>query len=179
MNRLPEPPARQPHATQAGQPINPDAQAFLADVEDALKAATKPAPLVPTSFRNDSLPSTPTIGPTPPVPQPGRPAMSQGATDASVLMLAGAGSVSMVSISAGVLMYLSQYADPVVCGIVLGAPTVVVLALCRLMRRAKEVVQAAPPVIHQTYIGTVHQDARTLNTTNRGVIANTRNQLPK
>ncbi|MFE2689322.1 hypothetical protein [Streptomyces mirabilis] len=113
----------------------------------------------------------------PPVQQPGRTAMSQGATDASVLMLAGAGSVSMVSVSAGILMYLSQYADPVVCGIVLGAPTVVVLALCRLVRRAKEVVEAAPPVIHQHYEGTVIQDNTEINTHTRGVIARTNNRF--
>ncbi|MFJ8896756.1 hypothetical protein ACIRCZ_19395 [Leifsonia sp. NPDC102414] len=114
-----------------------------------------------------------------PVQQPGRTAMSQGATDASVLMLAGAGSVSMVSVSAGILMYLSQYADPVVCGIVLGAPTVVVLALCRLVRRAKEVVEAAPPVIHNHYEGTVIQDNTEINTHTRGVIARTRNHFDR
>ncbi|MCX4411627.1 hypothetical protein OG840_61795 [Streptomyces sp. NBC_01764] len=124
-------------------------------------------------------PTAPTVGTAPPERQPGRAPMSQGATDASVLMLAGAGSVSMVSVSAGILMYLSQYADPVVCGIVLGAPTVVVLALCRLVRRAKEVVEAAPPVIHNHYEGTVIQDNTEINTHTRGVIARTRNHFDR
>ena len=84
----------------------------------------------------------------------------------------------MVSVSAGVLMYLSQYADPVVCGIVLGAPTVVVLALCRLVRRAKETIQAAPPVIHQHYNGPVTHHTQNVTSNARGLIANTRNQLP-
>ncbi|MEW1926375.1 hypothetical protein [Streptomyces sp. NPDC088360] len=145
-------------------------------IEDGFRPEPLAAPVhTPTSFCDDS--PTPVIGTAPPVPQPGRPPMSQGATDASVLMLAGAGSLSMVSVSAGVVMYLSQYADPVVCGVVLGGPTVVVLALCRLVRRTKEVVQAAPPVIHQHYEGTVIQDNTEINT--RGVIARTTNRFDR
>ncbi|MBZ3918128.1 hypothetical protein [Streptomyces acidiscabies] len=159
----------------------------LTDAEAEVEAlrlitdAYRPAPPAPvqtptaTSFRDPT--PVPAIGTAPPERQPGRAPMSQGATDASVLMLAGAGSVSMVSVSAGILMYLSQYADPVVCGIVLGAPTVVVLALCRLVRRAKEAVAAAPPVIHQHYEGTVHQDHSSYSTETRGLIARTRNEI--
>ncbi|CUW33415.1 MULTISPECIES: hypothetical protein [Streptomyces] len=130
------------------------------------------------TFYRDVSP-VPAIGTAPPVQQPGRVPMSQRATDASVLMLAGAGSMSMVSVSTGILMYLSQYADPVVCGVVLGAPTVVVLALCRLARRAKEVVQAAPPVIHQHYEGAVTQNNTEITTNNRGVIARTNNRFDR
>ncbi|MCX4481975.1 hypothetical protein OOK44_36980 [Streptomyces cellulosae] len=130
------------------------------------------------TFYKDVAP-VPAIGTAPPEPQPGRTAMSQRATDASVLMLAGAGSVSMVSVSAGILMYLSQYADPVVCGVVLGGPTVVVLALCRLVRRTKEVVEAAPPVIHNHYEGTVTQNSTEITTNTRGVIARTRNHFDR
>jgi hypothetical protein len=127
----------------------------------------------PTSYRNDSLPATSTIGTAPPVPQPGRPPMSQGATDASVLMIAGAGSVSMVSLSAGVLMYLSQYADPIVCGIVFGAPTAVVLALGRLAKRAKGVL---PEEHHHHYEGPVYQDQRNVHSHTRGLWAKTTNE---
>ncbi|MFD7867603.1 hypothetical protein [Streptomyces sp. NPDC059783] len=137
---------------------------------------TPPAPVpTATSYRDPIKP--PAYGPTPPVPQEGRAPMSQRATDTSVLMLAGAGSVSMVSISAGILMYLSQYADPVACGVVLGGPTVVVLALSRLVRRVKETVEAAPPVIHQHFEGTVHQDHSSYSTQTRGLFARTRNEL--
>ncbi|MFC7871984.1 hypothetical protein ACFUS2_12660 [[Kitasatospora] papulosa] len=122
-------------------------------------------------------PTAPTIGTAPPQAQPGRTPMSQRATDASVLMLAGGGAVSMVSVSAGILMYLSQYADPVACGVVLGAPTVGFLALCRLARRAKEVVEAAPSVVHNHYKGTVVQDNTEINTHTRGVIARTTNRF--
>ncbi|MFE7212522.1 hypothetical protein ACFU93_21510 [Streptomyces sp. NPDC057611] len=130
------------------------------------------------TFYKDVTP-VPATGYAPPVQQHGRAPMSQRATDTSVLMLAAAGSVSMVSVSAGILMYLSQYADPVVCGIVLGAPTAVVLALCRLARRAKEVAQAAPPVIHQHYEGTVIQDNTEVTTHTRGVIARTNNRFDR
>ncbi|MEU3433061.1 hypothetical protein [Streptomyces sp. NPDC006863] len=151
------------------------------------EAEAEAARLIAEGYSNDAPVATfykdavavpaPTVGTTPPERQPGRAPMSQGATDASVLMLAGAGSVSMVSVSAGILMYLSQYADPVVCGIVLGAPTVVVLALCRLVRRAKEVVEAAPPVVHNHYEGTVVQENTEINTHTRGVIARTNNRF--
>ncbi|MEV6357959.1 hypothetical protein [Streptomyces hydrogenans] len=152
-----------------------DAEA-KARAQELIHEAFQPAPL---TFRDPS--PTPAYGDALPVAQPGRPPMSQGATDASVLMLAGAGSVSLVSVSVGVLMYLSQYADPVVCGVVLGAPTVVVLALCRLVTRAKETVAAAPPVIHQHYQGPVHQDHRsvTTTTTTKGVFARTRTDVRK
>lgn len=133
----------------------------------------------PVATRHKDMTPVPAVGTAPPEPQPGRAAMSQRATDTSVLMLAGAGSVSMVSVSAGILMYLSQYADPVVCGIVLGAPTVVVLALCRLVRRAKEVVEAAPPVIHNHYEGTVVQENTEITTHTRGVIARTHNRFDR
>ncbi|MGW6651198.1 hypothetical protein ACWGA4_15440 [Streptomyces rubiginosohelvolus] len=137
------------------------------------------SPVPVASFYKDPIPAptAPTVGTAPPQAQPGRTPMSQAATDASVLMLAGGGAVSMVSVSAGLLMYLSQYADPVVCGVVLGAPTVVVLALCRLVRRAKDVAEAAPPVIHHHYEGTVVQDHTEINTQTRGVIARTTNRF--
>ncbi|RPK69982.1 hypothetical protein EES45_36290 [Streptomyces sp. ADI97-07] len=138
---------------------------------------SRTSPVTPAvTFYKDPTPA-PTVGTAPPQAQPGRTPMSQGATDASVLMLAGGGALSMVSVSAGILMYLSQYADPVACGVVLGAPTVGFLALCRLARRAKEVVEAAPPVVHNHYEGTVVQDNTEINTHTRGVIARTTNRF--
>jgi hypothetical protein len=47
------------------------------------------------------------------------------------------------------------------------------------MKRAKETVEAAPAEIHQHYTGTVIQDQRSLNTTTRGIVAHTRNQIPR
>lgn len=112
----------------------------------------------PTFYR-DPTPDPP-IGPTPPVPQPGRPAMSEKATDASVLMLAGGASTAMVGLTAATLMYVSQYADPVVCALVFGAPTVLVLAISRLVSRAKD---AMPGDTHHHYSGNVQQTHTTVN----------------
>ncbi|MFB7225248.1 hypothetical protein [Streptomyces sp. NPDC056227] len=128
----------------------------------------------PTSYRDDT--PLPVVGDAPPVAQPGRPPMSQKATDASALMLSAGAASLLVGGSASLVMVASGYADPVVCGVILGAPTVLVLALSRLVGRAKAVVEAAPPTIHQHYTGTVVQDSRSISTTTRGVIANTRNQ---
>lgn len=55
-----------------------DAERLIAAVNEAMEP--------PTTYRDPS--PNPTIGTTPPVPQPGRPPMSQKATDASMLMLA-------------------------------------------------------------------------------------------
>ncbi|MFF8728180.1 hypothetical protein ACF073_17050 [Streptomyces sp. NPDC015171] len=123
----------------------------------------------PTAYR-DTAP-VPAYGPTPPVVQPGRPPMSQGATDASVLMLAGGATTAMVGGTAAVLMYASQFADPVVCGLVFGAPTALVLALARLAKRAKPA-----PDVHHHYTGPVYQDQRNVHTTTRGVWAKTTHQ---
>ncbi|RPF33595.1 hypothetical protein [Streptomyces sp. TLI_185] len=123
----------------------------------------------PTTYRDDA--PVPTHGTTPPVVQPGRPPMSQGATDASVLMLTGGATVSMVGLTAAVLMYVSQYADPVVCGLVFGAPTALVLALARLAKKAKPA-----PDVHQHYTGPVYQDRRNVHTRTTGVWAKTNNR---
>ncbi|WP_432020634.1 hypothetical protein [Streptomyces sp. 1222.5] len=123
--------------------------------------------LIATAYRDDA--PLPAHGSTPPVAQPGRPPMSQGATD-SALMLSGAAAVSMTGLTASVLMYASQTANPVVCGLVFGAPTAFVLALARLTKGAKPA-----PDVHQHYTGPVYQDQRNVYTTTRGVWAKTNN----
>ncbi|MYY83391.1 MULTISPECIES: hypothetical protein [unclassified Streptomyces] len=123
----------------------------------------------PTAYRDPS--PVPAHGDAPAISQPGRPPMSQGATDASVLLLAGGTTTVMVGGTAGVLMYVSQFADPIVCGLVFGAPSFLVLALARLARRAKPA-----PDIHHHYAGPVHQDRRTVHSRTSGVWAKTSNQ---
>ncbi|WP_406316969.1 hypothetical protein [Streptomyces sp. NBC_00118] len=123
----------------------------------------------PTAYRDDT--PVPTHGTTPPVAQPGRPPMSQGATDASVLMLAGGTATAMVGGTAAVLMYVSQFADPVVCGLVFGAPTALVLALGRLAKKARPA-----PDVHHHYEGPVYQDQRNVHSRTTGVWAKTNNQ---
>ncbi|MGA5319810.1 hypothetical protein ACPCIU_05155 [Streptomyces seoulensis] len=156
-------------------PQQAPAAAGLSDVEAAVEArriiadAYRPAPETPTAYRDDS--PVPTRGSTPPVAQPGRPPMSQGATDASVLMLCAGATTTMVGGTTAVLLYVSQFADPLVCGLVFGAPTALVLALARLAKRAKP-----DPEVHHHYTGPVHQEQRNLHTTTRGVWARTTNQ---
>ncbi|WP_431997771.1 hypothetical protein [Streptomyces fungicidicus] len=163
MNQLPDP--QQPTADAAGQPaLDDQARAFLAAVEDAMRT--------PTAYRDET--PVPTIGSALPVPQPGRPPMSQRATDASALMLsAGVASLPLGAAVTAVL-WASGNADPVVVGMICGAPAALALALARLMRRTKE---AAPDVHHHHYTGVV--DQRTLNTTTRGLWASTRNDVTK
>ncbi|MEU8469578.1 hypothetical protein AB0F30_16920 [Streptomyces sp. NPDC029006] len=177
MNRLPEPPARQPHATQAGQPTpNDDARYRAAQIAAAVDDIYEQ----PTSFRDGTLPTTYTIGLTPPVAQPGRPPMSQRAVDLNTTILTSSVlTVSLGGAATGIL-WASGHADPTVVGCIVAAPAALaipILALSRLLKRAKETVEAAPPVIHQHYTGTVHQDTRTVNSTNRGIWAHTRNQI--
>ncbi|QLJ06724.1 hypothetical protein HZZ00_37455 (plasmid) [Streptomyces sp. NEAU-sy36] len=176
MNRLPEPTARQPHATQAGQPT-PDTLHQAAQIAAAVDAIYEQ----PTSYRNDSLPNHSTIGTTPPVPQPGKPPMSEAAANLSGVMVASSLPILALGGAATGILWASGHADPAVVGCIVAAPAALaipILALSRLIKRAKETVEAAPPVIHQHYNGTVHQDARTVNSTNRGIWASTRNQLP-
>ena len=144
--------------------------AVMSDAEAAAEARRIIADAYrPTAYR-DTTP-VPARGDTPPVTQPGRPPMSQGATDASVLMLAGASATTMVGGTAAVLMYVSQFADPLVCGLVFGAPTALVLALARLLKGAKPA-----PEIHQHYEGPVYQDQRNIHTRTTGVWAKTNNE---
>jgi hypothetical protein len=117
------------------------------------------------------------IGDTPPVAQPGRTPMSQKATDASVLMLAAGGTSFLVCGGAALIMWASESADPVVCGIVFGAPTALVLAIGRLVGRVKAAVEAAPAPVHNYYSGNVHQDQRSTTTKTVGAIVSTRNQI--
>lgn len=164
-----------PDPTQTTAPapaINDQAQRLIAAVNDAMAT--------PTRFRDET--PVPAIGNALPIPQPGRTPMSQKATDTSVLMLsAGAASIPIGGVTA-LIIYVLGNADPVALAVGGGAPitlAVPIFALTRLVHRAKETVQAAPPTIHQHYTGTVHQDQRTVNTTTRGMWATTRNQLPK
>ncbi|MEU2559413.1 hypothetical protein ABZ626_08775 [Streptomyces longispororuber] len=146
-----------------------DEETAAAEARRIINEAYRPAPEVPTAHRDEA--PVPAYGTTPPVPQPGRPPMSQGATDASVLMLTGGATTAMIGGTAAVLMYVSQYADPIVCGLVFGAPTTLVLALARLAKRARPA-----PEVHQHFTGPVHQEQHHTHTTTRGVWAKTTHQ---
>ncbi|WP_326739133.1 hypothetical protein [Streptomyces sp. NBC_01022] len=112
------------------------------------------------------------IGTAPPVPQPGQPPMSQWATDASGVLKA----VGVVSLPVGGAFWIVGQVEPLTLGIICGTPIALALAVGRLVGRVKAVVEAAPPTNHHHYNGPVTQDSRSITTTTRGVIANTRNQ---
>lgn len=125
--------------------------------------------LIATAFRDNT--PTPTYGTASPVPQPGRPPMSQRAVDASTVMLsASAATLPPGAIAIGVML-ASGYADPVVIGMICAAPAVVavpIIAIARLLRGAKP-----EPEVHQHYNGPVYQ--QTTHSSTRGVWARTDN----
>ena len=127
----------------------------------------------PTAYRDDTLPDKSTIGTTPPVPQPGIPPMSSKAVDDAVRMLAaGAASLPIGGMTALILHILGTV-DPAQLAIGAGAPTVLVLAIARLLKRAKDVV---PQEIHNHYEGPVYQDQRHQHSKTTAVWAKNTNQ---
>lgn len=175
--RLPDP--QQPTATTSGQPtIDDQADQLMAAVN---KAILDGQPYTgPTSFRDHS--PVPAIGATPPVAQPGRPPMSQKAADISGVMVASSVPTFALGAAATGVLWVSGHADPAVVGMICTAPAalaVPILALSRLVKRAKQTVEAAPAEHHHYYNGPVHQDHRNINTNTRGVWAKTRNELPR
>ena len=167
MNQLPE------WRPMLGQPAPLTDEAAAAEAKRIIREALREEP-APTSYRDDS--PLPVTGTAPPVPQPGRPPMSQRATDASALMLSGGVATVLVGGTASLVMIASGHADPTVCGIIFGAPAVLVLALSRLVGRAKDVL---PAEHHHHYKGPVYQDQRSTTNQTKAVIANIRNQTPQ
>ncbi|MFJ7297527.1 hypothetical protein [Streptomyces collinus] len=185
MTRLPD--HAKPTALQAGQPtLTPADEQRIDRIADAFNQALEQATTVPTSFHNDALPTTPTIGTTPPVAQPGRPPMSQRAVDLNTTILSSSVLAAVLGGSTTAVLWASGQADPTVIGWICAgivalpvALTAPVLAVKGLMKSAKEVAQAAPPVIHQHYSGPITQTHNTINADNRGIWAKTRNELPR
>lgn len=172
---LPDP-TQQPTA-QAGQPaIDAQVQQFRAAIDDATR--------IPTFHRDSS--EVPLIGNAPPVAQPGRPPMSQRAVDLNTTILTSSVLTTALGGAVTGILWGSGQADPTViawvCGCVVAVPVAIalpVLALKSLMKSAKEVVQAAPAPVHHYYEGNVTIDQRSIHATTRGVIASTRNELPR
>lgn len=166
-----------------GQPDTTTAPHIDAQLQQ-FRAAVDHATATPTHYCDPTKLSA--IGPTPPVPQPGRPPMSQRAVERNVtiltssfLTLAAGGAVSAVLWTSG---QANETVIAWICGSVIAIPvalTLPVLALKGLMKSAKDVAQAAPAPVHHHYNGNVTVDQRAIHATNRGLIANTRNQLPR
>jgi hypothetical protein len=138
---------------------------------------------IPTFHRDES--KLPITGDAPPVPQPGRPPMSQRAVDLNTTILTSSVLTTALGGATTGILWASGHANPTVvawvCGCVVAVPAAIalpVLALKSLVKSAKEVVQAAPAPVHHHYNGNVTVDQRSIHATNRGIIANTRNELP-
>ncbi|MEV6854740.1 hypothetical protein AB0M89_13135 [Streptomyces microflavus] len=140
------------------------ADQLVAAVDEALLARQV------TSYR-DTTP-LPAVGSTPPVQQPGQPAMSQWATDASGVLKA----VGAASIPIGGALWIVGQIEPWALGIILGSPVIAALALARLVAKVKDANQAAPQPATNHYHGTVTQQAHITTTTTKGVIAKTQNR---
>ncbi|MFD9256945.1 hypothetical protein [Streptomyces sp. NPDC059538] len=148
---------------------NPSTHDQAARLVEAVNEALTPA----TSYRDASL--LPAVGPTPPVPQPGRPPMSQRATDASALMLTAGLATAPPGLIAIGLLVASGYADPLVIGMICAAPAVIavpVLAVARLLRGA----QGIGAEHHHHYNGPVSQHTVHTETKTRGLFAKTINK---
>ncbi|MFF1298158.1 MULTISPECIES: hypothetical protein [unclassified Streptomyces] len=178
MTRLPD---QQPTAPQAGQPtVDDNARKFLADLESAYNVQRSQ---FPTSYRDDT--DRPAIGSAPPVTQPGRPPMSQRAVDLNATLISTSVVIAVTGGAISAVLCASSMANTTViawiCVGVVAVPVVLalpVLALKSLMKSAKEVVKAAPPVVHQHYSGHVTQTKTTINADSHGLIAVTRPELP-
>lgn len=134
-----------------------------------LIAAVEAAYATPTSYRDDS--PLPAFGHTPPVAQPGRPPMSQRATDASTVMLAAGVASLPIGGSVSLVLYTLGQVDPVNLAIGAAAPVALVLAAGGLLRRLAGVRTEH----HHHYDGaTVQQDYRETHT--KGVWARTDNR---
>ncbi|HEX5541966.1 MAG TPA: hypothetical protein VFX60_10480 [Micromonospora sp.] len=158
MTVLPEPPA----ATAAGQAANPLTDAVIqAAVDNAIEEAR----------RQGTTPKV-VIGNTPPVPQEGRPPMSQKAVDVSTMMLAAGAASVPIGGSVSLVLYTLGHVDPASLAIGAAAPVALVLAVGAMLRRLAGVRTEH----HHHYTGPVYQDQRNVHSSTRGLWAKTTNQ---
>ncbi|WP_149561538.1 hypothetical protein [Streptomyces cacaoi] len=141
-------------------------------VNDALLERLLASPEQPPTSWRDETP-TPRYGDTPPVAQPGRPPMSQRATDASGVILAGGIAALPIGGALSLVLYTAGQADPTSLAVAGGTPVALVLAVSWLLRSAGRARRDAHTEHHHHYTGPVHQDHRTSST--RGVWARTNN----
>ncbi|MFF9345636.1 hypothetical protein [Streptomyces sp. NPDC014734] len=150
-----------------------DAEA-AAEAERIITDAYRPAPVPPTTYRDTTL--LPRYGTTPPVAQPGRPPMSQRATDASALMLTGSVAALSVGGATSLVLYTLGQVDPVTLALGAAGPVALVLAAGSLLRSLGHARADTHTEHHHHYTGPVHQDHHSTHTTTRGVWAKTTNQ---
>ncbi|MFJ3839451.1 hypothetical protein ACIPY6_28645 [Streptomyces sp. NPDC090054] len=141
------------------------ASRIIQAVEEALEPAT--------AYRDPS--PLPAVGPTPPVAQPGRPPMSQRATDASMVMLAAGAASLPIGGATSLVLYTLGSVDPITLAIGAAAPVAVILAIGALIRAAGRSMEGVGAEHHHHYEGPVHQEHRNINTKTSGFIAKTTN----
>ncbi|MFE7899192.1 hypothetical protein ACFU3E_17015 [Streptomyces sp. NPDC057424] len=146
----------------------------LIPASEEVNAKERADRLIATAFRDDT--PLPPFGPTPPVAQPGIPPQSKAAVDYAVRVLSTGVSTALCSGGVALVMAASQVADPVVCGIVFGAPIGLAVPIAALSAFVKRTKQVAPAPTVNNYSGTVYQDQRNVHSSTRGVWAKTTNQ---
>lgn len=134
-----------------------------AAVDDAIEKAR----------RYDTTPEA-VIGSMPSVAQPGIPPQSRAAVDYAVRVLSTGVATALCSGGVSLVMAVSQVADPVVCGIVFGAPVGVAVPVAALSSLVKRYKQAGPSTVVNHYSGPVYQQHT--HTETRGVWARTTNR---
>jgi hypothetical protein len=137
---------------------------------DAVNEALQPA----TAYRDPS--SVPAVGATPPITQPGRPPMSQKATDASMLMLAAGAASLPIGGMTSLVLYTLGGVDPITLAIGATAPVALVIAVSALIRAASRGMQGIGAEHHHHYNGPVSQKTHTVTTQTRGLFAKTINK---
>lgn len=110
--------------------------------------------------RRDGTSPHAVIGATPPVQQPGRPAMSQRAVDASVLLIAGGWFTLCLGAAASAVLYFSGKANPLVVGLLVAALPATFFTLGRLVKKARHL---PPREVHNhgPVYQTTHEDHST------------------
>jgi hypothetical protein len=142
------------------------ARKFLAEIEEALEPAT--------AYRDPS--PTPKIGEAMPVAQPGRPPMSQKATDASMLMLAAGAASLPIGGMTSLVLYTLGNTDPTTLTIAAGGSVAFVLAVASLIRAAGRGMQGIGAEHNHYYNGPVSQKTHNVTTQTRGLFAKTINK---
>ncbi|MCY0928326.1 hypothetical protein OTB20_19415 [Streptomyces sp. H27-H1] len=137
-----------------------------------LVAAINEAMQQPTTYRDPS--PLPPIGSTPPVPQPGRPPMSQRATDASALMLCAGAASLPIGGATSLVLYTLGHVDPAALAIGAVGPVALVLAIGALIRSAGRGLQGMHTENH--FHGNVNQVDRSTSSETRGFFAKTINK---
>ncbi|MER5873398.1 hypothetical protein [Streptomyces sp. NPDC002044] len=129
----------------------------------------------PTSHRDET--PLPAYGPTPPVAQPGRPPMSQKATDASALMLSGSVAALSVGGATSLVLFTLGQVDPTTLAVAGAGPVALVLAVGSLLRSAGRAKADAHTEHHHHYNGPVRQESTTVSSTTKGLFAKNRNDV--